>query len=348
MLGSTLSYGTTDGDYYLVKTDTLGNKLWHKTYGGAGEERGYSIDITSDNGLILGGGSDKFPSKPYAPWIIKTDSSGNIEWDKQHGTRFGTDCGATSINALSDGGYLVVGCIDTFGLPLPTGYVDQIVKTNASGNIIWRKVLDQTAQIIIRRAQELNDGSLLFAGEIPNTQEGRITGWLLKLDADGNLQWERMPSYTHSGRPFQSSCRFWDFTETSDGGILCVGSAFGNSNSSLFWFVKLDSMGCEVSGCHVGINEQKQVAGEVFIYPNPATNQIFVSIKSANQKHAFKQAVLKIYNVAGKEIYTQTTTLNTSAYSEYYINISQFENGIYFYTVTTENEIIGKGRIIKH
>ncbi|MBK9046194.1 MAG: hypothetical protein IPL74_05670 [Bacteroidetes bacterium] len=81
-----INYG--NWDYWIIKTDSLGNIQWQNTIGGNGDDELYSMDITSDGGYILGGRSksgisgDKIENSngDYDYWIVKTDSLGNIQW----------------------------------------------------------------------------------------------------------------------------------------------------------------------------------------------------------------------------------------------------------------------------
>ena len=57
IVGSTESYGSGNGDVYLIKTDTNGYELWQRTYGGTNNDHGNSIHQTSDGGFIIAGGT---------------------------------------------------------------------------------------------------------------------------------------------------------------------------------------------------------------------------------------------------------------------------------------------------
>jgi hypothetical protein len=100
-----------------VKLDTDGNLQWQKSLGGLDWEGASTVQQTSDNGYIVAGSS---PSQSlfgygdvtgnhgsYDYWIVKLDSSGNLEWQKSLGG-LGYDH-ATSVTQTSDGGYIIVG-----------------------------------------------------------------------------------------------------------------------------------------------------------------------------------------------------------------------------------------------
>ena len=79
-------------DYWIVKIDSLGNKQWDKAYGGPAGNFLYSIVLTSDEGYLLTGYSNADSGENKSEnnlgqqqvWMVKTDSAGNQQWDKNH------------------------------------------------------------------------------------------------------------------------------------------------------------------------------------------------------------------------------------------------------------------------
>jgi len=69
-------------DVYLIKTDSLGNALWSRTYGGSGNDIGYDVIQTDDCGFIILAQTNSFGSVSDDIYIIKTDSLGNVDWVK--------------------------------------------------------------------------------------------------------------------------------------------------------------------------------------------------------------------------------------------------------------------------
>ncbi len=76
IVGSTRSI-ETGADIYLIKTDSEGNEIFTKTFGGTGNETGEHLEITNDGGFIIIG-SSKYEGNSMI-CLIKTDSEGNLD-----------------------------------------------------------------------------------------------------------------------------------------------------------------------------------------------------------------------------------------------------------------------------
>ena len=133
IVGSTESFGAGDSDAWLIKTDCNGDHIWMKTFGGKYDDSAYSVDITTDGGYIIIGMTESYGAGGSDIWLIKTDSSGNEQWNKTFG-RNGNDYGF-SIQVTADGGYIFAGITRPYANGID-GYSDGwIYKTDSSGNI---------------------------------------------------------------------------------------------------------------------------------------------------------------------------------------------------------------------
>jgi hypothetical protein len=129
MTGITQNFGAGGNDVLLVKTNSIGDTLWTKTYGGIGNEVGYSILQTSDGSYIITGVTSSFGSGDYGMYLIKTDSNGDTLWTKTYGGT-GRDVGFSAIQC-TDGGYIINGYTNSFG---DNHYRYYLIKTDSSGN----------------------------------------------------------------------------------------------------------------------------------------------------------------------------------------------------------------------
>ncbi len=121
----------TDFDIYLVKTDSLGDTLWTREYGGPGSENGYSVRQTFDGGYIVAGYTDSYGPSQANIYLLKTDGIGDTLWTKVYGYS-GSDY-ARSVRQTADSGYIIVGYTD-----YPSGYEDiWLLRTDTNGDTLW-------------------------------------------------------------------------------------------------------------------------------------------------------------------------------------------------------------------
>ncbi|WP_241486058.1 T9SS type A sorting domain-containing protein [Chryseobacterium angstadtii] len=176
-----------------------------------------------------------------------------IQWQKSLGGSNGDL--AKSIRQTFDGGYIMAGESsstdgDVTGNHGSNGYQDYwIVKLDPSGMIQWQKSLGGTLYESSNSIQQTSDGGYIIAGQSFST-DGDVTGnhgnadyWIVKLDASGNLQWQK--SLGGSKEDVANSVQ-----QTSDGGYIIAGESYstdgdvtGNHGISDCWIVKLDTSG---------------------------------------------------------------------------------------------------------
>ncbi len=224
LAGDTRSYGAESADFWLVKTDDSGNVEWNHTYGGADFDRAHSFVKMSDGGYALAGETSSFGAGENDVWLIKTDSSGNMEWSRTYGGA-GID-NAFSLIGTSDGGFALAG---SDGL---------LIKTDESGEEEWTRNFGQTGyNREFRSLIQSSDGGFALAGSIFTFDASDRDVWLVKTDGSGNLEWNQ----TYGGPRFD---RAYSLVQTSDGGFAFTGEtrSHGYGNDDV-WLVKTDANG---------------------------------------------------------------------------------------------------------
>ncbi len=229
--GETDSFGAGSIDFLVLKLDTNGNISWQKTYGASGYDYAESIQQTVDGGYVVVGWTNSFGAGNYDFLVLKLDANGNISWQKTYGGTLGD--GAESIQQTSDGGYIVLGETDSFGAENGDFWV---LKLDANGNVQWQKTYGGGLFDRARSIQQTSDSGYIMGGMTESFGAGSGDAWILKLDSNGNVQWQK----TYGGSNFDGAA----IQQTSDGGYIMAGrtASFGAGSDDV-WVLKLDTNG---------------------------------------------------------------------------------------------------------
>jgi predicted secreted protein len=230
IFGITRSFGAGNSDFWLIKTDAAGDMQWNRTYGGALAERSSEMRQTADGGYVMAGSTKSFGAGNEDFWIVKTDSVGNMQWNKTYGGT-GTDRG-WSIVETTDGGYAVGGWTTSFG----AGGTDAwLIKTDATGNMQWNKTFGGSGTDYGLSLAQTGDGGYTFLGSTTSFGAGSTDLWLIKTDSGGNMQWNK----TYGTTEFEEG---YGMKPTSDGGYI-IGATTGPFVALNAWLVKTDGSG---------------------------------------------------------------------------------------------------------
>jgi len=230
--GWTWSYETGSYDVYLIKTDSNGNKLWEKTFGGAKDDYGNSVQETSDGGYIIAGETWSFGAGVKDVYLIKTDPQGNKLWEKVYGGEYADT--ARAVQETSDGGYIVLGETSSFGAGAEDVY---LIKTDSKGNKLWEKTFGGSGHDFGISIQKTQDGGFIISGDTSSLGAGDYDVYLIRTDSEGKGLWER----TFGGL---SADEGYSVQETRDGGYIIAGRTFSaGAGASDVYLIKTDSHG---------------------------------------------------------------------------------------------------------
>lgn len=222
--------GSGLGSAWVMKIQQDGGITWQTSLnnGEYSQYLGASIDGSSDAylaGRILSSGD-------FNGLVTKLDSDGNVLWNKTYGGD--QEDGFDQVIELSDTNLLLLGTSESSGAGLADIW---LVKIDPNGNLLWEYTyggndLERSGSLV-----EAGNGDILIAGSTKSFGAGNWDGWVLRLDADGNILWQK----TFGG---SSSDFFADFLETTGQDLILVGNtnSFG-AGSSDGWVLRLSSAG---------------------------------------------------------------------------------------------------------
>ncbi len=266
--GAKSSPGFGHGDFWMIKLDAGGNKQWDQTYGGGQFDGLKALQQTGDGGYLLGGVSFSDLSGNKSSfhygggdfWVVRVNSSGTKQWDKAFGG--GNLDTLTTLQLTADGGSIIGGTSysGASGNKSSAGYGSDsgdywVIKLDASGNKQWEKSFGGNELDELSNLQPTRDGGYILAGHsfsgisgnktTSNLGAGTSDYWIIKLDSNGNKQWEKV-----FGGDDADELR--SIQQTSDGGYILGGSSYsavsgnkssGNFGSHDYWLVKVDASG---------------------------------------------------------------------------------------------------------
>lgn len=353
-------------DLWMIKLDQTGQKQWDLSLGGTGLEGGGSVKQTSDGGYIVagytdgsGGGNYDTACNHHNPgsgfqdvWIVKLDSARNIEWQQCYGGYY--DDVAFNVIALNDG-YIVLAYTmsndgDVSGyhsIPGPNsdyGGDIWVFKIDFQGNLIWQKCLGGTYNDVARNIFPTSDGGFMIVGTT-KSKDGDVEGnhdliagwtgdiWFVKIDSTGNLLWQ----YCYGDIAQESLYRGvvqksdWDY-------VITIGTT--SSDWQCYNSAYPDVRVVELYDSTVGINETVEHTIGVKVYPNPATKLINFEYRFPGK---MRSGTIRIRNTNGQLVHS---IILTAAEGSKTVNVGNWKNGIYFYSITNGTKI-KSGKFLK-
>ncbi|WP_460473509.1 3-coathanger stack domain-containing protein [Emticicia fontis] len=283
LLGGTSSSGISGdkteslmgySDYWIVKIDANGNKIWDKRFGGNGRDDLNTIAATSDGGYLLGGTTESDLSGDITEssrgiadyWVVKIDSLGNKLWDKRFGGA-GIDVNK-SVISTPDKGFLLGGYSDSDISGDRTestrgNYDYWVVKIDSLGNKIWDKRFGGSGSDMLAMVIMTHDNRYILAGTSESPNDGDKTEnsrgwsdyWVVKIDDMGNKLWDkRFGSFASDNLTSILATPDGSFLLCGDSNSGIAGDKTEQSNLTDFWVVKINSNGNKIFDKQLGGN----------------------------------------------------------------------------------------------
>jgi hypothetical protein len=347
------SIGTMHEDYWIVKTDSLGNKLWDKVFGGIGREyyklgtyeNMFNILPDKNDDFILAGTTDSPLSGDISDsskglqdiWIIKIDSAGNKIWDKRYGGSGNEQC--NYIMHTADSGYLACGSTASPQggdvSDSTKGQIDcWVIKIDSMGNKQWDKRYGGNKIDAATWIEKAPGGGYWISGVSASDSSGDVSEaryapinatdyWIFKIDEAGNKLWDRR--FGGPGMNIGST-----FTLMPDGSIFLFGGSFpgtspvktdsggGQEDIWIVHFKYIDSLTTS------GIYNQNYFNTNLSVFPNPTTDVVTVTSSTENIKE------VGLINLLGETMLEQK--VNNARTTQ--LNLQPYPPGFYFVKVT--------------
>ncbi|MEI6489148.1 MAG: T9SS type A sorting domain-containing protein [Bacteroidota bacterium] len=393
LVGYTNSYGAGGYDVYIVKTDSMLQTQWTKTYGGSDWDFGNCIEQTTDKGYIICGSTYSYGKGNSDYYLIKTDSLGDTIWTKTFGDSL--EDVANSVIQTTDGGYAITGTTKSMGDTLGDFYT---IKTNAIGDTIWTNKFGGASLDYGNDILESVSGSYIVCGETQSYGSGNSDAIIIKLTTNGSFMY--LWTYGSVGPLATNYDVANSITEDAEGKIAMVGatqsfgfggghpdayfsilksdwsyysaSTFGGTGDDYgysveptsdncfiicgytngfyqrlndIYLIKTDTLGyAGITGSETffttNIQDNASLQNNVSIFPNPANDNLIVNL---NQNKIHTQFNLSITDILGQEI-KRMTIESTSILN---IKTNELKDGMYFLTIS-DKVFVSTNKIIVH
>ncbi len=327
-----MNNGTTQA--MLIKTDSLGNKIWEQNFGGTGTEYGCSVLQTPDGGYMMGITTTSFGGDVDMA-VIKTDSNGSQQWLQPYSGNF-SEADINYLISLSDGNYALCGAL---GSSTSTYSWPRLIKITPIGGVIWDKKYGNLSWsgALCGIIEENETGNIIGSG----TKDSK--GYILKVNQNGDSLWQRLVHHP-SVNYFGTTNILWAIDTTFNGGYIGAGVIYPlspDTGSTDAWVIKVDEYGCDTLNCQfVSVVENEMEIGMIRVYPNPTNADLNLEIDAPLFKNEF--LIAEFYDITGKMLFAKL--LNSTFES---LDIASYPNGIYLLLIKSEEKIIDEIKIVK-
>ena len=310
--GYTFSFGAGGPDFYLVKTNSQGDTLWTRTYGGSDSYYAYSVQQTVDGGYVVAGSAFSLAIGDWNLYMMKTDSHGDTLWTRTYGGSEWDE--AYCVLQTDDEGYVVAGFTESFGV----GYRDlYLVNTNGQGDTLWTHTYGGDDTDRAWCVQQTMDGGYIVTGYTGSFGAGNMDFYLVKTDNRGDTLW----TDTFGGSEAEgASC----IQQTADGGYIVAGwtYSFGAGDYD-FYLVKL---GAESSVPSI----PPSVPVRYLLHPN-YPNPFNPSTRISYDLRTMSVVTLEVFDLLGRQRMALVNNLQPAGSYSILFDGSGFPSGLYFY-----------------
>jgi PKD repeat protein len=173
LAGTTASFGAGAEDMYVVKSNSTGDTIWTRTYGGASYDRAYGITQTNDGGYIIVGETNSFGNGTKL-YVVRTNADGDTTWTRSYPSPIFRR--GTCVRQLFDGNFLVGG--NSLNIDM------MLVKLNQNGDTLWTRTYGGQSDEGLNSILQTRNGDFLLTGYTSSFGAGYYDYYVVKATAD--------------------------------------------------------------------------------------------------------------------------------------------------------------------
>lgn len=305
--------GNNSNDAYLMKTDSLGNPLWERWFGGPDNDYGFTTKQLPDSGYLLSADTRSFGNGGYDVNVVRMDKLGNVIWDNYYGDSFQNGCQGIALSGT--GNYISYGETEMFTFSPFENFIEFI---SPSGISLWRRTFGGPNADAAFSIIENSDLTFTITGYSNSILPGPLNLQVVRVDTNGTIIWAR----SYGGFSIDIG---YEIMGSNDGGYLICGHKTDSLLYSQFYLLHLDQAGL-LTG-----REDLSEADLCLPYPNPFSGTFYLSLPKASSVHPRCQ----LFDIAGREL---KHTFEKSGNSMKFNILDPFSGWI-FGRIFTENEV---------
>src|SRR5665648_412109 len=206
--------------------------VWEKNYGGIQADISAEIILSGEKNFIIVGETNSKGAGNNDAWILKLDEEGNILWDKTYGGE--KNDGAFSIVEAEDHSYIICGYTWSKGKGKDDGWV---FKIDQNGKVLWERTFGDNSTDTLFSIIKSKDGDYVAVGRTNSKGPGNSDAWVLKLDEEGNVLWDK----TYGGEENDGA---FSIVEVEDHSYIICGYTWSKGKGKDDgWVFKIDQNG---------------------------------------------------------------------------------------------------------
>ncbi len=299
---------------YVIRTDSLGDSLWTKSYFNGMEHFGYAIQQMSDSGFAIAGSIKVTSNAPSTAYIVRINKNGDTLWTNPI-EQLATVSAAYDLVVTPNDHIVFTGSI------MLAGPCDKpiLAELDGAGGIVWNEQYNDGPCGSSYALVKTTDGGYVLGG-----RDSVGDFYIIKVDNVGAQQWFTKVDTTYSDWSY-------DIAQTSDGGYIIAGASVHDStNWSNTALVKLDANGV-LSTTQVAAN----VNSGFVIYPNPGKDVMYIDNKTNN-----KLLSVQLYDFTGKLVRNYTGACSS-------VDVSELSRGMYLLQLSTAGGVVNEKLVVE-